>query len=86
MRKIWHDAAWEEYLNWQLLVDKKNIKENNKIGNQVSVTENIRFLSAHIILMQKELLVPNIYKIHSYSFLIFPFQNFIQSNKSQKTH
>ena len=81
MRKIWHDAAWEEYLNWQLLVDKKNIKENNKIGNQVSVTENIRFLSAHIILMQKELLVPNIYKIHSYSSLVIPFQNFIQSNK-----
>ena len=76
MRKIWHDAAWEEYLNWQLV--------DNKIGNQVSVTENIRFLSAHIILMQKELWVPNIYKIRSYSFLIFPFQNFIQSNKSQK--
>ncbi|SFJ93660.1 hypothetical protein SAMN04487865_100851 [Succinivibrio dextrinosolvens] len=78
MRKIWHDAAWEEYLNWQSV--------DNKIGNQVSVTENIRFLSAHIIFIQKELCVPNIYKIHSYSFLIFPFQNFIQSNKSQKTH
>lgn len=30
MRKIWHDAAWEEYLNWQLL-DKKTLKKINNL-------------------------------------------------------
>lgn len=30
MRKIWHDAAWEEYLNWQLL-DKKTLKKINSL-------------------------------------------------------
>lgn len=30
MRKIWHDAAREEYLNWQLL-DKKTLKKINNL-------------------------------------------------------
>lgn len=29
MRMMWHDDAWEEYLNWQQL-DKKNTKENKQ--------------------------------------------------------
>lgn len=30
MHKIWHDAAWEEYLNWQTK-DKKTLKKINNL-------------------------------------------------------
>ncbi|MCL2407865.1 MAG: Txe/YoeB family addiction module toxin [Defluviitaleaceae bacterium] len=30
MIKIWHDAAWEDYLYWQMQ-DKKTIKRINKL-------------------------------------------------------
>ena len=30
MRKIWHDAAWDEYLYWQEL-DKKTLKRINRL-------------------------------------------------------
>ena len=30
MRMMWHDDAWEEYLNWQQL-DKKTLKKINNL-------------------------------------------------------
>lgn len=30
MKKIWHDAAWEEYLYWQTQ-DKKTLKKINRL-------------------------------------------------------
>ena len=30
MTKIWHDTAWEDYLNWQTQ-DKKTLKKINKL-------------------------------------------------------
>ena len=30
MKKIWHDDAWEEYLNWQTQ-DKKTLKKINRL-------------------------------------------------------
>jgi toxin YoeB len=30
MTKLWHDDAWEEYLNWQTQ-DKKTLKRINKL-------------------------------------------------------
>ncbi len=30
MRKIWHDDAWEEYLDWQMQ-DKRTLKKINRL-------------------------------------------------------
>jgi len=30
MTKIWHDTAWDQYLNWQTQ-DKKTLKRINKL-------------------------------------------------------
>lgn len=34
MRKIWHDDAWEEYLNWQIQ-DKKTLKKINNLIKEI---------------------------------------------------
>lgn len=35
MRKIWHDEAWEEYLEWQAR-DKRTLKKINSILTDIS--------------------------------------------------
>lgn len=30
MKKLWHDEAWEEYLEWQIK-DKRYLKKINKL-------------------------------------------------------
>jgi len=30
MNKVWHDKAWDEYLNWQIQ-DRKTLKRINKL-------------------------------------------------------
>ncbi len=30
MQKLWHDGAWDEYLNWQI-IDKKKLKKINEL-------------------------------------------------------
>ena len=30
MNKVWHDKAWDEYLNWQMQ-DRKTLKRINKL-------------------------------------------------------
>ena len=34
MKKIWHDAAWEEYVYWQSQ-DKKTLKKINRLLSDI---------------------------------------------------
>ena len=34
MRKIWHDRAWEEYIEWQSK-DKKTLKRINRLLQEI---------------------------------------------------
>lgn len=34
MKKLWHDKAWEEYLNWQTQ-DKKTLKKINRLLDDI---------------------------------------------------
>lgn len=40
MKKIWHDEAWNEYLDWQQQ-DKKTLKKINALIKDIVVNQNL---------------------------------------------